>query len=219
MRSATPTLLVVGANEFSPDRPAPDLKNPLVQPDVVRQIYNVPTFPTVGYASPAATRWFSNNLPAGFEPVESLRARTVSVGGLSVAVILFPQVPDTVPAALLTSIIQTAQQASADLVVGVSPWGFQREALALPALTGAVDVLLGAGEGAPFPVEQTAFAPGILWSRADRDGRCVVEFLFMALPDRQKPRPLLRDVDFAVKEYPLSMSVPSDPRVLELLPQ
>lgn len=184
----------------------------------MRQIYAVPTFPTVGYASPAAAHWFADTLPAGFVRVDTVATRTLTVGGLSVTVILFPQVTDTVPDALLDSIVQTARRANTDLVIGVSPWGFQPEARALPQLAGAVDILLGAGEGAPFTVEQASFAPGVLWSRADRDGRCVVELQFMTLPDRNTLQPLLRDVDYTAKEYPLGMTVPTDPVVEALLP-
>lgn len=189
-------------------------------PDAVRTIYSALRV-NVGYASPEAAQWFGGRLPAGFAAVHDKPVvQRVQVGGVLAAVVLFPAVQGDVPDAVLRALLAAARSSGdADVVIGVSPWGFQKEAKALQRLAEGYDVLLGGGSGAPFPVELTTFAPGIAWSRPDKDGRCVIDIRFMTLPGKhaERPRSWLREVDFFVKEHPLGMEIDSAPDVAGLL--
>ncbi|MFR4118636.1 MAG: hypothetical protein ACLT2T_07165 [Bilophila wadsworthia] len=48
-------------------------------------------------------------------------------------------------------------------------------------------LLLGGGPGAAFAGEVNAQAPGLIWSRADKDGRSVMAIDIMALPEPGVP--------------------------------
>lgn len=76
------------------------------------------------------------------------------------------------------------KDAAPELVVGISPWGFQAERIALPRLAEAFHMILGAGEGAPLTAEAPEDAPSVLWSRADADGRGVIVLDVLAPPRR-----------------------------------
>ncbi len=154
---------------------------------------------------------------------ESPVVRRLGAGGLRVSLILFPPLPDEAERPsekmLQTLLAVARKEAGADLVVGMSPWGFKAEGFALQRLSEAFDVLLGSGAGAPFPLEVTDFAPGIVWSRSDRDGRYVIELTFYSLPDPHsaEPHSWTRDIDVTAREWPLSQHIPNDQAVFEAL--
>lgn len=108
-----------------------------------------------------------------------------------------------------------AAAAPLELVVGVSPWGFQAERFALPRLAGPFHILLGAGPGAPLPAEVFDDAPSVLWSRADVDGRGVIVLDLLQLPARgQNWNPLAAAW---AREIDIAPPLPADPDMERLL--
>lgn len=193
-----------------------------VTPEKLRAAYGL-TRVHAGYAGPKTRAWFGSvGLPPNFAEVNTSPVlRRVQINALRVAVILFPPVSETVPDRLLVSLLDMAVSArDADIVVGVSPWGFRLEGKSLARLAEGFDVLLGSGEGAPFPLEVTTYAPGILWSRADRDARSITELRLYTLPGPHaaRPRAWLNAVDVQGQEYPLDMNIPESPAVTAVIP-
>ncbi|HIU17349.1 MAG TPA: hypothetical protein IAB01_02735 [Candidatus Avidesulfovibrio excrementigallinarum] len=149
--------------------------------------------------------------------------RRLRKGNVELGLVLFPPLNDgetsPSPETLRAVLAAGSSLAGADIVVGLSPWGFQAERSALPRLDGTFDVLLGAGAGAPFPLDVTPFAPGVIWSRADVDGRHVIELEINLPADTGSPRPheWLHDIDVRAREWPLTDDIPADQRVFEAL--
>lgn len=105
--------------------------------------------------------------------------------------------------------------AAPELIIGVSPWGFQAERFALPRLAGTFHLLLGAGAGAPLPAEVFDDAPSLLWSRADVDGRGVIVLDLLQLPARgQTWDPLTAAW---AREIDIAPPLPADPDMERLL--
>lgn len=102
-----------------------------------------------------------------------------------------------------------------ELVVGISPWGFQAERFALPRLAGTFHLLLGAGAGAPLTAEVFDDAPSVLWSRADVDGRGVIVLDLIQPPARgQNWNPLTA---VWAREIEIAPPLPVDPEMERLL--
>lgn len=164
--------------------------------------------------------------PSALEPVDNTPVvRRLRKDGVELGLVLLPPLEpgETAPspATLRAVLAAGASLAGADLVAALSPWGFQAERQALPALDGTFDILLGAGAGAPFPLDITPFAPGVLWCRADVDGRYIIE-LNISLPadvGPLRPREWLRDIDVRAREWPITDDIPADQRVFDALAQ
>ena len=164
--------------------------------------------------------------PSALEPVDKTPVvRRLRKDGVELGLVLLPPLApgETTPspATLRAVLAAGARLADADIVAALSPWGFQAERQALPALDGTFDILLGAGAGAPFPLDITPFAPGVIWSRSDVDGRHVIEINISLPADSAAPRPRewLRDIDVRAREWPLSDDIPADQRVFDALAQ
>ena len=230
MAASTPTFVLSGAHEFLADAALEavrfrrsDRQYPCV---ALRDAYNALPL-DAGYLSAAELDSFRQcGRPSALEPVGTTPAvRRLRKDGVELGLVLFPPLApgESVPSpeALRAVLAAGASLAGADVVVGLSPWGFQAERHALPRLDGTFDMLLGAGAGAPFPLDITPFAPGVIWSRSDVDGRHVIE-LNVSLPvdpGALRPREWLRDIDVRAREWPLTDDIPADQRVFEALAQ
>lgn len=193
-----------------------------VTPEKLRTAYGLARV-HAGYAGPKTRAWFGAvGLPTNFVEVNTAPVvRRIQINALRVAVILFPPARETLSDKALTSLLDTAHAAKdADIVIGVSPWGFRLEGKTLSRLAEGFDVLLGSGEGAPFPLEVTTYAPGIIWSRADRDARSITELRLYTLPgpNAARPRAWLNAVDVQGQEHPLGMNILEDTAVTAVIP-
>lgn len=224
--------MLAGAEEFLPDlAPGAPVTAALssITPDNVRRAYDRIGV-DAGYLSSAAAAWFrvGRALPINFTEVTTAPVvRRLTAGGVSVAVVHFPPLPQGDEAAALPdrlrAVIEAARSvADAQLVVGVSPWGFMAEDHALPHLEEAFHVLIGGGSGAPFPAHSPKSAPGLLWLRPTPDGKNVQILDIRALPARTADRPAfkrpwLADVTFESRDATLTPDIPDDTAVAELL--
>ena len=142
-----------------------------------------------GMLSAGAAAWFGSSRPRNFFEVgDTPVTKRFHVGGVPVAVILFPPLsaggtPETeAPTPKLLASVLAAADAAPDAVIriGISPWGFEGEFAVREALEQRYHLLLGGGPGAAFAGEVNAQAPGLIWSRADKDGRSVMAIDIMA---------------------------------------
>ena len=108
-----------------------------------------------------------------------------------------------------------AADAASDAVIriGISPWGFEGEFAVREALEQRYHLLLGGGPGAAFAGEVNAQAPGLIWSRADKDGRSVMAIDIMALPEPGVPFAWEWGLSMQAQEVRLTSAIPSDPRM------
>lgn len=214
--------MLVGAEEFFPD--VPGTESPTrekTSPARISQAYTALDV-TFGYLSLAASQWFGKSIPLHFALVaDQPVTRRFLCGSVSVAVILFPSFPSGSseagqnPAAAVLKAAKTVSDA--DLVIGVSPWGFRTEYAAYAALAERFHVLLGAGEGAPFAAEVLPQCPSLLWSRADHDGRSLMVLDIMALPHAGEKTAWVPGLSFMAREVVLTAAVPEQPDMQRLL--
>ena len=101
--------------------------------------------------------------------------------------------------------------------IGISPWGFEGEFAVREALEQRYHLLLGGGPGAAFAGEVNAQAPGLIWSRADKDGRSVMAIDIMALPEPGVPFAWEWGLSMQAQEVRLTSAVPSDPHMEALV--
>ena len=227
-REPVPTLTLVGADELAPDADLPDpAKTGKASPETVRAVYDA-LHVDCGMLSADAAAWFGGKKPERFLEVgDRPVTRRFNVGGRSVAVILFPPLAvggtsetETPTPKLLASVLAAADAASdAALRIGISPWGFEGEFAVREALEQRFHILLGGGPGAAFSGEVNAQVPGLIWSRADRDGRSVMVIDLMALPEPGVPFTWEWGLSMQAQEVRLTSAVPSDPRMEALLPK
>ena len=85
------------------------------------------------------------------------------------------------------------------------------------ALEQRYHLLLGGGPGAAFAGEVNAQAPGLIWSRADKDGRSVMAIDIMALPEPGVPFAWEWGLSMQAQEVRLTSAVPSDPHMEALV--
>lgn len=102
---------------------------------------------------------------------------------------------------------------------GISPWGFEGEFAVREALEQRYHLLLGGGPGAAFAGEVNAQVPGLIWSRADKDGRSVMAIDIMALPEPGVPFAWEWGLSMQAQEVRLTSAIPSDPHMETLLPK
>jgi len=228
LREACPAaVFVTGPYEFSspPRLEAVSISRPgeRVPPALLRAAYEYCS-PDAGYLTRDEALLFqeTGKLPRGFAKVADMPVtKRIRIGTADVAVILLPEMSGETarmtPQLLAASLEAGQAAADADLVIGVSPWGFTAEGQVLERLNGVFDVLLGGGPGAPFPIDVTAFAPGVVWARSDGDGRNIIELTFDFLPGMQRPWPWIRGVDVKGRELALDPAIHDDPRVRAVL--
>lgn len=224
-------LTLVGADEFVVDADAPDPKKTgNATPDTVRQAYDALTV-DAGYLSTRAAAWFGDTLPQHFVRVGvSPVVRRLQVGGISVALVFFPPEPsattssipsdssEATPNRVLGAVLVAARSvADADIRIGLSPWGFQRERQALPALAEVFDVVLGGGTGAPLVGEVNPALPSLLWSRAEREGRSLMVLDLLDIPAPGLPRNWTIGLFSQCREVSLDAHIPTDLRMERLL--
>lgn len=183
-QSAHPVIHLVGADEFVADRPASAkaLEKP-VSPHMVKALYKHLGV-DAGYLSAASSVWFgAEGLPENLYRIENTPQTSLLVrGGIRVALVFLPTLVamgQDAGAALVPALQHSLQEArsAADVLVAVSPWGFEAEESLAPQLARYANVLVGGGSGAPFAGEMVRApgqpdAPGLLWIRPDVDGRC-----------------------------------------------
>ena len=215
-----PVLYIVGADEFTADVPDSGLeKTDIASPELVQHIYSA-LRPDVGYLSPAASSWFGSFVPESFLRIEkSPITKRIEIGGLVIALIFFPDIHQNERNAdeVLSAVLAAAHEvADVDLRIGISPWGFQREYAAREGLAQAFHIVLGAGEGAHFPLDATAMEPA-LWVRAAEDGRSVVSIDLEACPPRDMPPAWIQGINIRAREIRLGDEIPEDRHVKALL--
>lgn len=221
-REPVPTLTLVGADEFSPDTGLPDpAKTGDASPETVRAVYDA-LHVDCGMLSADAAAWFGASRPRNFVEVgDKPVTKRFHAGGVPVAVILFPPLSaggtsetETPTPKLLASVLAAADAVSdAAIRIGISPWGFEGEFAVREALEQRYHILLGGGPGAAFAGEVDARAPGLIWSRADKDGRSVMVIDIMALPELGIPFTWEWGLSMQAQEARLTSVVPSDPRM------
>lgn len=224
MTGSLPTLILSGAGEFFAEIPADAQRSATpppvnLQPESLRKAYDLLRV-DAGYAGPAAHAWFgSAGLPHNFVLVERKPVvLRLQAGSVRVGLILFPEATEATLNKTVEAVLDAARSLAAmDVVVGISPWGFRLEGKGLARLSEGVDLLLGAGDGAPFPAEVTTYAPGIVWSRADHYARVVTALELLFFPEGPRPRTWIQGLHFRVREYPLVESVHENTEIKQLL--
>ena len=190
--AADRTIFIAGPNEFAPmvvRKPeSPDLARALAQ------AYGMLGY-DLGVVTPQEKSWLDSagaQLPGSWRPLGAT-AQTVVLqrAGLKVAVVLFPDADFAKEPAKAEQVRAAVQaeagkaRSGADVVVGVSPWGDAGEKLLLDSAPGAFDLLLGGGKGLGYGVRSTADGR-TLWARPPFDGRGMVRFDILALPQGQE---------------------------------
>ncbi len=225
-REAVPTLTVVGADEFAADADLPDPKKTGdASPSVVRAVYDA-LHVDCGMLSSAAAAWFGTAPHAFWEVGDKPVIRRFTLGGVPVAVVLFPPLSsggnaetETPTPKLLASVLAAADAVpDAAIRIGISPWGFEGEFAVREALEQRYHILLGGGPGAAFAGEISPQA-GLLWSRSDRDGRSLMVIDVLALPEAGRPAAWEWGLSVQAQEVRLTSAVPSDPRLEALIRQ
>lgn len=227
-----PLLTLIGADEFLPDRQMLPRKNEgKVKPDIVREVYNRCNI-DAGYLSPVASQWFQTPPQKFFlihkEPFIKQIPVTLTDGQkINVLLTFFPALPSSDDEAIMAKnrhnlisqildrTIKTKNQLKNLLVIGISPWGFQNEAEALPQLASVFHILLGAGSGAPIVADAPEHAPTILWSRSDIDGKGLIVLDILKLPLVTEPWNPMQSA--WAHEIPLVAPLPEDPEIEKLL--
>lgn len=218
---------LIGADEFIVDRPENARPLDMVPTPAKVQVLYDKLGVDVGYLSAAAKAWFGDvTPPRGFELAgDRVRLQIIERGPLKVGVALLPELPKPTPKANSSVVLDIlkeleAAKAQTDILVALSPWGFDAEADLAPQLANSVDLLYGAGPGAPFAGESQASATikgrRMQWSRLDVDGRCVV--ITQVYPEaeaRQGSAPA--GFRFDSREQCLDKSFDSDPQIEALL--
>ncbi len=214
-----PVLYIVGAREFSKERNEVGTGEDGVSPELVQRLYDT-LHPDAGYLSSAEAVWFKEFIPKAFSQVgEQPVTQRIEIGGLSVALIFFPDINETEQdrTRVLSSILAAAYAAdNADLRIGVSPWGFQQEYAARGSLAQAFHIVLGAGEGAHFPLDTVSMEPAV-WVRAAEDGRSVIALDLESCPSRGISPVWVQDLNIRGREIRLEDAIHEDSKIRQIL--
>ena len=225
-REPVPTLTLVGADEFSPDTELPDPRTRAGASRGRRRAVPAPRWAARGWWPAVAAALCGAPRPGiFFEGGETPVTRRSHVGGVPGGVPLSPPLsaggtPETEAPTpkLLASVLAAADAASdAAIRIGISPWGFEGEFAVREALEQRYHLLLGGGPGAAFAGEVNAQAPGLIWSRADKDGRSVMAIDIMALPEPGVPFAWEWGLSMQAQEVRLTSAVPSNPHMEALV--
>lgn len=216
-----PVLYIVGAREFSKERNEVGTGEDGVSPELVQRLYDT-LHPDAGYLSSAEAVWFKEFIPKAFSQVgEQPVTQRIEIGGLSVALIFFPDINENETeqdrTRALSSILAAAYAAdNADLRIGVSPWGFQQEYAARGSLAQAFHIVLGAGEGAHFPLDTVSMEPAV-WVRAAEDGRSVIALDLESCPSRGISPVWVQDLNIRGREIRLEDAIHEDSKIRQIL--
>ena len=214
-----PVLYIVGAREFSKERNEVGTGEDGVSPELVQRLYDT-LHPDAGYLSSAEAVWFKEFIPKAFSQVgEQPVTQRIEIGGLSVALIFFPDINETEQdrTRVLSSILAAAYAAdNADLRIGVSPWGFQQEYAARGSLAQAFHIVLGAGEGAHFPLDTVSMEPAV-WVRAAEDGRSMIALDLESCPSRGISPVWVQDLNIRGREIRLEDGIHEDCEIRRIL--
>ncbi|MFQ8737140.1 MAG: hypothetical protein ACLSAH_15005 [Bilophila wadsworthia] len=115
------------------------------------------------------------------------------------------------------SVLAAADAASdAAIRIGISPWGFEESS---PSARRWNSVIIFARRRPRRGVrgEVNAQAPGLIWSRADKDGRSVMAIDIMALPEPGVPFAWEWGLSMQAQEVRLTSAVPSNPHMEALV--
>ena len=221
-----PCLYIAGPEEFTPDADLPDpAKTGNASPQLVETLW-AQLRPDAVYLSAKAARWFGHT-PTGFTLVEGKPVtKYLHIGNRTVGLIFFPPLStlgteetEYPTPRLLALILAEARAASrADLLIGISPWGFQAELQSRAVLAQYFQMLLGAGGGSAFGLELDSANPSLLWSRADHDGRSLMLLELLDIPAKGMPPTWLRGLNVHGEELRLTPDIPEQPEMLRLLP-
>ncbi len=217
-----PVLYIVGADEFSVDAGGSGTESTSnAAPEFVQRLYDA-LRPDAGYLSSSASAWFGDFAPKGFSLVgERPVTRRIEIGGLSIALIFFPDFRqgerEVDKGLLLSSVLAAAHEAvDVDLRIGVSPWEFQGEYAAREGLAQAFHIVLGAGEGVHFPLDASVMGPA-LWVRAADDGRSVISLDLESCPPRGTSPVWIPGITVQAREIRLGDDIPGDRDMEKLL--
>ena len=219
-----PLLVLVGADEFLSDGLSPTgaimmlsgkevpASEKLATPIYPAREKAAPSLAAYNYLKVDAGRisaftagWLkksAGSIPAGFSVVDdSPVSVTLATSAGPVGVVFFPTGKGLGRAPTDDQFAETIKtgyklKQNCALVIGISPWGMQAEQKFLPKAQGIFDSLLGSGEGPAFGQSSNAKAPGVLWSRADVNGRAVNLIEIFELPQQGQAGDWLEGVTF-----------------------
>ena len=220
--TAGKTLVVAGAWEFLPEvsalPPEPD-KIPAVAKAHERLAYDAMVL------SPAERKLLDDRkaaLPKGAVLLDQTPGtRLVKSGNHTIGLVFFPMPKDAsapVPDKLMEATAKAAAglRDTADLIVGVSPWGAFDEEAFINTRPGAVDVLLGSGGGSGFPA-RTSKDGKTLWTRAYIKGKTINRLDLLALPPKGDKGFTWKSGDnFTAKVEQLNAAFPQDQAIESL---
>ncbi len=234
---------IIGPGEFLPDGAgiiptAADTENkyPSKQDFSAREVleaYRL-TRPDAVYLSIASAAWFKQakvSLPASFQAADkSFPVKIIRVGERKLGLVFMPPLESESPSEADRQKFQLEffpkalsvgreLRSRTDLVIGVSSWGQAVEESFLAQADGVFDVILGGGEGVPFPVVQRKSAHGILWLRADMRGRAINVLDLSKWPSRQAALadPWIEDLNFRAEQIYLGPNIQDDAAVNKIL--
>jgi hypothetical protein len=180
-------LLIAGTGEFVRSGAQPAEPGIL---EVLREAYSSLPY-DLGLASPQEAEAFTASgvaLPGGFFTSREPAYRSFSIKGKTVGVVIFPDIGTAKEApeqamARVDALVMS-KRAEADLIVGLSPWGYWAEQAYLKSSPRhAVDILLGSGPGVEMP--GSAQAGGrTWWVRAYGRGKYVLKIDVESWPEK-----------------------------------
>lgn len=222
-KSETPSLFIAGPYEFSPDQPENPRKDTQGEPSEkqARKALKVQDYlkPDAGWLSPASGKWFlkhTGRTPEKYIPVEKApEILLLERAQVRVGLVFFPEgsAEKKAPTRDETRAVLAAAESlkeKADLIIGVSPWGFALEQEFIEAARGAFSLILGGGTGIGFSHTTLSTTPETLWSRPDPGGRSVNIIEFFERPATGTPFYWIDGISFKAWQEPLGPSSPPD---------
>lgn len=218
-------LVIAGPDEFYADREAPSGDTAKAMGHVLHEAFSRMPYTAI-YLSPAAVRDMKthslalppNGVAVASEPV----TRVFRAGNLAAACIFLPSGTggsgEPGPDQILAAQVAAKEAAkTADLVIGISPWGMRAENSLAASFTGYFHILLGGGHGIALPGQATGDlgTPGPLWVRSDRKGRAINVLDIFSVPAHGSP--WLEGVHFTARLEFLALSLPEDEETVNII--
>jgi hypothetical protein len=203
-----------------PGRQSPDVhKIPLLS-----QIFSLLNYDLGVYCSkifPNATQENNGFLKDWTQLNETSQEKIFSFDTHKVACLIFPEDPQT-DTSSWEAVIQAIQEKAkllrdkTDLIIGISPWGWQAEQLFIKNNHGAVDILLGSGHG-PAIRGQLSKDKKTLWVRPYSKGKVITRIKISYLTNRETPRQWTLNQNITPGYIALNSNIQGDSQVTSLI--
>ena len=148
-------------------------------------------------------------------PDDTARTKIFRVRKHKIGVLVFPLCTDNTDYSGIAALAEKLREETS-LLIGLSPWGANREKEFLQQRPGAVDVLLGSGSGPSFKAKFPNSGK-TLWIRAYSEGKAIHRIDIADLGPRNKQKTWIPGKNCSVRLIMLEQSIPRNPSILEIL--